>query len=240
MDIKLGILGGLGPAATTNFMNRILEMTDASIDQQHIDMLVFNAPSIPDRTAYIEKSSEAINPLYKMKELAVAMEMVGIETIVIPCVTAHYFYDEIMLDSNCRGLNIIKETANYLKERCISKVGVLATDGTIKSQLFQRLLETEGIAPIIPSVSKQSNVMDIIYKQIKCGKAIDIELFNGITKELFDLGAQVIILGCTELSIIKNSHELKGPYLDVIDVLAQRCVQEYGELKEEYKELITH
>lgn len=240
MDIKLGILGGLGPAATTNFMNRIIEMTDASRDQEHMDMLVFNVPSIPDRTAYIQSPELAPSPLVKMKSTVATMENIGIETIVIPCATAHYFYDEIMRDSKCKGFNLVKESINYLKERQIKKVGILATDGTIKGGVFQNLLEEEGMEAIIPSKTKQSNIMNIIYKQVKCGEAVDIGLFNDITQELFDCGAQVIILGCTELSIIKNSYEIEGSFLDVIDVLAQRCVQEYGELKEEYKELITH
>lgn len=240
MDIKLGILGGLGPAATANFMNQIIQMSEASTDQEHIDMLIANVPSIPDRTSYIKNSIKEPNPLTKMVEIAKFMEESGVESIAIPCITAHYFHYELAQNCQCNIFNAVEETAKYLKKHNISKVGVLATDGTIKSELFQKTLLEYNVEPVIPSEHNQEKVMDIIYDQVKKGHSVDMKLFNSISDELLDKGAEVIILGCTELSIIKNSQAIEGRYLDVIDVLAMRCVEEYGKVKEEYQELITN
>lgn len=239
MNIKLGILGGLGPAATANFMNKIIEMTDATKDQEHIDMLVFNVPSIPDRTAFIKEGQKYPSPLSKLTQVAKALETNHVETIAIPCVTAHYFYEEVSKSVSCKVLNLVEETAKYLNENGVQKVGIMATDGTVDTGLFQRIFKQEKIEYILPSIEQQRQVMDIIYGQIKQGLTPDLWSFKEVSQELFSRGAEVIILACTELSIIKNKEVIGPGYLDVIDVLAMTCVKNHGKLKENYKELIS-
>ncbi|MDO4281715.1 MAG: amino acid racemase, partial [Peptococcaceae bacterium] len=132
MKQAVGVIGGVGPMATVYFMQRVIEMTKADCDQEHINMIVFNDCDIPDRTAFITKRSPD-NPVPLMAEDAERLEAAGCEFVVIPCNTAHYFYEELQRAVDIPVVNIVTETIRYAKEmtkdlRC---VGILATTGTI-------------------------------------------------------------------------------------------------------------
>lgn len=235
---RLGIIGGLGPMATAYFLQLLIDMTQAETDQEHIDMVIYNTPSIPDRTAYIlGKSSDS--PLPKMLEIGKKLENEGVSCIAIPCMTAHYFHANLVEQLNTPVIHGIEETAAYLKERNYEAVGVMATDGTVKSGLFSDSLSKYGIKTIYPSEDGQQYVMDIIYGDVKAGRDIEMDKFKKVNTELRSHGAQVIVLGCTELSMVKRDYPLGAGYLDVMDVLARACVKRCGILKESYEELIT-
>ena len=235
---RLGIIGGLGPMASAYFMQLVIQMTDAKIDQEHIETILYSCPSIPDRTQYIIGESTE-NPLPKMCEVGKGLVQSGAEIIAIPCVTAHYFHDELEKEVGVSVIHAIKETAEYLKERNITTVGVMATDGTVQSGLFSMEMEREGIHCIYPSPENQKLVMSIIYDDVKSGKRISMNKLNKVASELFMTGAQVILLGCTELSIAKRDYPLSAGFLDVMEVLAKCSVEQCGTLKKEYEELIT-
>ena len=164
----LGVIGGLGPLATVYFMQLVVEMTDASKDQEHIEMIVHSRPSIPDRTNYILKRSED-NPLPHMLDIEKKLVSQGAQVIAIPCITAHYFQPE--LDRHgIKVINAIKETAVYLKKSGIRKAGIMATDGTIESGLFQEAFKEYDIDFIVPDEDNQKKVMSLIYNDIKAGK----------------------------------------------------------------------
>jgi aspartate racemase len=235
---KLGIIGGLGPMATAFFMQMVIEMTEAEVDQNHIEMLIHNCPSIPDRTSYILDNSKK-NPAIPMSKIGQGLVLNGAEIIAIPCITANYFLQTLSKSVKAPIINTIFETTKYLKERGIKKIGLMATDGTVKSQIFQSELEKEEITFVIPEALEQRYVMDIIYNDVKATKPVDMNKFMDISKNLWNQGAEVIVLGCTELSIIRRDECIGAGYLDAMQVLAKCSVEQCGNLKENYYELIT-
>lgn len=235
---RLGIIGGLGPMATAYFLQLIIEMTDADTDQEHIEVLLHNKPQTPDRTRYILGLSNE-NPMPFLLQTGRGLVAAGAEILAIPCITAHYFQEQLEKEISCPIIHAIEETAKYLREEKIKKIGIMATDGTIESQLFQKILEREGISCIIPTREKQKYVMNIIYDNVKAGKTVDMELFEEVSNYLFKQGAEVVILGCTELSMVKRDCHIGAGFLDVMDVLARKAVISCGNLKKEYNHLIT-
>ncbi len=234
----LGIIGGLGPMATAYFLQLITNMTDAGKDQEHIEVLLHSKPQIPDRTGYILGISKE-NPMPHLAQIGKKLTEQGADIIAIPCITAHFFQSKLEEEIKCPIINAIDETALYLKEEKITKVGIMATDGTIKSELFQNVMKKYDIDCVIPQTPFQQKVMSIIYDNVKAGKEIDMEAFEEVSHHLFGSGAQVILLGCTELSMVKRDCEIKAGYLDVMEVLARCAVVNCGKLKQEYKHLIT-
>ncbi len=235
---KLGIIGGLGPMATAYFMRRIIEMTDAATDQENIEMVVYNTPSIPDRTGFIlGKSKES--PLPKIVELANQLERQNVDYIAVPCITAHFFHHDIAKSVFVPVSNGIQEAGEYLSRRGIKKVGIMATDGTAQTKLFDSVFKDFGIECIYPDPECQKLTMSIIYDDVKAGKPVDMEEFEVVKTQLLEKGAQVVILGCTELSIVKRDNNVGDNVLDIIDVLAQDCVKKCAILRPEYEELIT-
>ncbi len=235
---KLGIIGGLGPMATAYLLELIINMTQAETDQQHIESIIYNCPWIPDRTQFILKKS-ACSPLPAMTEAGQRLAAQEVSQIAIPCITAHYFHKELEEAIGLPIIHAISETAKYLAQRNCKTVGIMATDGTVQTGLFSAEFEKYGIQCVYPSASCQAYVMDLIYKEVKAGKPVSMEKFRQVSQELFAAGAQTIVLGCTELSMIKRDHQLPAGYLDVLEVLAKCCVEQCGQLKEAYKELIT-
>lgn len=233
---RLGIIGGLGPMATAYFLQLIIEMTDAKTDQDHIETILYSFPKTPDRTKYILGLSK-LNPAEDMIKIGKSLAEQKVEVLAIPCITAHYFHQELEEKIGLPVVHGIRETAEYLVERDIKTVGVMATDGTIQSKLFQMEMESHGIQVVIPDETNQSLVMKLIYDDVKAGKPANMENFQKVSDYLKEQGAQIIILGCTELSVIKRDEKLQAGYLDVLDVLARSCVLSCGTLKEKYKEI---
>lgn len=236
---KLGVIGGLGPMATVRFLELIIRMTKASCDQEHLDMVIYNYPSIPDRTSFILQKSNQ-NPIKEIMELGIKLQNEKVDYIAIPCITAHCYFKELEKKIETPIINMVKETAVYLNTRQIHKVGVLATDGTIQTKIFQKQIERLGMEAIIPSEKKQKYVMDLIYTDIKAGRPISMQKFQSVDKELRENGADVIILGCTELSMIKREEAIGPGYIDAMEVLAMKSIKLCGlPVRREFDELIT-
>ena len=138
--MRLGIIGGLGPMATAYFMELLINMTDAKCDQDHLEMIIYNCPSIPDRTAYILGKSNA-NPVVPIIKIGKKLKEQNVDCISIPCITAHYFHDEIEEKTGCKVIHAIRDTSYMLKEAGLTKIGIMATDGTIQSRIFQNEIE---------------------------------------------------------------------------------------------------
>lgn len=238
-DKTLGVIGGLGPIATAHFMELVINMTDAKNDQQHLPMIVYNMPFIPDRTAYILDNTKE-NPLPEMLRIGNQLSTQGVDCIAIPCVTAHYFFDALEAGISVPLINGVKETVRHLKENGIRKVGIMATDGTVRSGIFHRELIAQGLEPVVPDDKGQENVMHLIFQNIKAGKPAEMERFHDAAASLRRHGAEAIILGCTELSLIKRDNTIGAGFIDAMEVLAQQSVLTCGKpLKQEYCCLIT-
>lgn len=236
-DKTLGVIGGLGPMATAYFMQLVIEMTDAARDQEHFPMIVYSMPQIPDRTKFLLGESKE-SPLEPIQQCGRNLHRDGAEVLAIPCITAHAMHEKIQEGIDVPVIHAIKECVNYLKQRGIERVGLEATDGTVKTRVFQKELEAAGIEVVLPSKDGQAKVMDIIYGNVKAGKPVDMKAFAEVEKELLEAGAQVIILGCTELSMVKRDYPLRDIYLDALEVLARAAVLYCGQLRPDKEELI--
>ncbi len=222
----LGILGGLGPLATVYFMDLIVKMTDAKTDQDHISMIVLNHAAIPDRTDYILDNTKP-NPLPVMMADAKKLEMAGASFIVMPCNTAHFFYEQIQENINIPMLNIIEETVKFAKEKKgIKKLGILATKGTVSADSYQTMCEKHGLEWAIPNDNDEQTLMNIIYNEVKAGKRVSADEFIRIIDNMRADGCDGVALGCTELSVINKDLALcRQDVVDSLEVLAIRSIE---------------
>ena len=239
MSKVLGIIGGLGPLATAYYYELITNMTDVERDQDHIEIWIHSVPQIPDRTSYIVGASDE-NPLPELIKTGSKLVDLGADCIAMPCITAHYFHQDLVAGIHAPVIHLVEETVEYLRSRGIERVGIMATDGTVRSGLFQQELERRGLKAIVPEPEFQKDVMHLIYENIKIGSIPEMDRFERVAEHLRSGGAQVIILGCTELSLIKRDQKIGAGFLDAMEVLAVRAIEMCeGKLKEDYKELIT-
>ncbi len=225
-DKMVGILGGVGPLATVYFMEMLVRMTDARADQEHIDAVVFQHASIPDRTKYILGQSGE-NPLDKMTADAQKLEAMGASFLVLPCNTAHYFFDSIQQSVSIPMLNIVEEAVRYAAalHPGLRRVGILATDGTIATHTYQAVCAKNGLEAVAPEREDQRTVMEIIYSQVKAGAPVDMDAFHAVAARLRRRGCGAVILGCTELSVLYRDFQLDSRFfVDSLEVLAKRTI----------------
>ena len=223
----LGILGGLGPMASVYFCEMLIAHTRSERDSDHINFLLSSRADTPDRSSFIlGRSSE--DPTSAMTEEARRLESAGADLIAIPCNTAHYFYDRICEAVSTPILNIITETARFCHASGVSKIGVLATEGTAASGAYTKFLDGYGIELIPLTPEEQHTVSQIIFDQIKRGNAPDINEFFGVTDALRRRGAELIVLGCTELSLVKKKYCLPNYVIDSLELLALSAISACG------------
>ncbi len=227
MKKKLGIIGGLGPMASALFLQILTAQTDADRDQEHLEALLYSRPQTPDRTAFLLGKSQD-NPLPVMLDSGRQLERMGCEVLVIPCMTAYGFYGQMKDAFQAELINPITESARVLKERGCGAVGIMATDGTLQVGTFQKALTAEGIRPVIPDQNNQREVMSLIYDEVKSGKDADMERFHAVAHSMRAQGAECVILGCTELSVINDRHRIGPGFLDAMEVLAHRAITACG------------
>ncbi len=235
MQKILGVIGGMGPEATAYFYEEIIAHTKASKDQDHINMVILNCASMPDRTEAI-KSGKHDELLATMKAEVEKLEKCGAGNIAIPCNTSHYFMDRIREMTDIPVINMIDETARHVAEGEIKvkKVGILATDGAISTGLYQKACSDHGLVAEVPDPDSQKKVMSLIYDDIKAGKMGDEDKFHDAVTNLQSKGCNVIILGCTELSVYKKHHKVPIHCVDALDVLVRESIIRSGA---EYEEL---
>ncbi|MDO5118937.1 MAG: amino acid racemase [Coriobacteriales bacterium] len=229
----LGILGGVGPLATAYFMELLIKKTPAHTDQDHMPMIVFNDPQIPDRTAYI-LDHEKPNPQGEMAKVARWLEEAGSDYIAIACNTAHYFYDAINEAVSIPVVNIMEETSERISSLVLagSNVGLLATEGTVESGVFQGYFERYGLRCMAPDPDGQARISHLIYDCVKANQPYDEQEFLEEAYRLRDAGCEAVVVGCTELSVIYQELERKPRWLlDSLDILADRCVQIYQQAR---------
>lgn len=227
---KLGIIGGLGPAATVRLFERIVELTNVDCDQDHLDITVLNRPQIPDRTAFLLGREGAQNFVGPMQQAARDLEAAGCEVLCTPCNTAHSRYGEIAgVLEVANFVHMPRVTAAFAKSLGCTRVGILATDGALAAGVYQDALTREGLAYECPAEKEQATVMSIIYDEVKAGRPVDFDRFRVICGRLLERDCDGIILGCTELSCIgAPTHYMGMAIIDALDVLAWRCVCQCG------------
>lgn len=220
----LGVIGGVGPLATAYFIELIVKYTKAIRDQDNIDTIILNHCSIPDRTDFIMGRSNE-NPVDYIVKDAKLLQSMGCRHIAIPCNTMHSFYKQYSQITDVNFINMIEKTSEYLVVNSIKKVGILATDGTINSKIYQNTLNANGIQYLTLDSSNQTELMSLIYNSIKANKPFDITKFNKIINYFINSQCEKVLLACTELSLIKKDYNLDiSIYIDSLEVLAKTCV----------------
>jgi aspartate racemase len=221
----IGILGGMGPEATLDLYRHIIELTPASRDQDHIQVLIYSNPKIPNRTKAIAEGGES--PLPHLIESARLLEKSGAGIIAMPCNAAHHFLPEIRREIGIPFLDMIEETCRRLRAQLpdARAVGLIASIGTVCSGVYARTLSKAGVDALIPSTGDQQRIQMAI-DQVKTGmhNRSTQETFQSIGLRLMKAGAQAIILGCTEVPLAFNPGEVNYPSLNSTRILAEAAV----------------
>lgn len=217
MSFRIGIIGGMGPMAGVLLQKIVIEATPAQKDQDHIQVVCFTNPQIPDRTSSLQND----NGVSFAKELIKSGELLlgaGVDVIAIPCNTAHTKIRYLEEHLPVPIVNMVSICVSSIKSEFpeARQIGVLATDGTIETKLYQDELATNGLKAILPDPTKQRTIMEIIYG-IKAGKKYKIDELQKIIDSLAARQADMVILACTELSL--GYEKLSQNPLKIIDPL---------------------
>jgi len=228
MKRTIGIIGGMGPLATCDLYNKIISCTDAVADTEHVHVIIDSNNSIPDRTAAILNGGT--NPVPAIAKSARRLERAGADVLIMPCNTAHYFFNEIQDAVKIPFLHMIRETALELKAQGIKKVGLLATNGTLRTGIYDDVLTEYEIEYVKPESSKNKHaIMGVVYDSIKAGNySYDTTEFSAAVDSLLVEGAQCLILGCIELPPAFEIFGLNYPYIDPGLTLAKAAVKFAG------------
>ncbi|MES2349599.1 MAG: amino acid racemase, partial [Pseudomonadota bacterium] len=233
-SFKLGIVGGVGPAATVDFMEKIISNTAARRDQDHVKLIVEHNPQIPDRTANLIGEGE--DPTLAIYAACKRLEANQADLIAIPCNTAHAYIERIRGQVEVPIINMLQETVSHISRHHAGEriVGLLATDGTVGSRVYHEAAAGAPFELLVPDNAHQALVMRAIYGKygVKAGYLegqCRQDLIQAL-EHLLDAGASVVILGCTELPLLlqENSAFQLGDrsvaLLDPTAILARRCV----------------
>jgi len=220
----IGIIGGMGPEATLELFHRILACTPAQRDQDHYRILIDNNPKIPDRTAAI--LGHGADPLSALLASARTLQQAGASFLVMPCNTAHHWLPALRRSISIPILDMVNETAKHVLNHRppLKTIGLLATTGTLKVELYQKALEEKGLTSLVPRPDEQSSVMEAIYR-IKAGDYAAKDAVLHIAQQLIRRGAAGLVLGCTELSLIAKEEAVGCPLFDPLSILAREAVK---------------
>lgn len=218
----VGVLGGMGPKATIDFVDTLLSLTEARADQDHVRMFIDSNPTVPDRTAHL--LGEGSSPLPHLLQMARQLEKGGASLLVMPCNTAHAYFSELEKAVDIPFLDMIRVTAASVAQRFSvgRTVGLLATRGTIRAGLYQRALLDQGRPDVLlPGSDGQMEVQAAI-ERVKAGNVhAAAELLAPVIRSLRERGASLFLLGCSEIPLIT---ETAFPELEVVN--ATRCLAE--------------
>lgn len=213
----------MGPAATVLFFQRIVELTAATHDQGHIPVLVFNNPQIPDRSEAI--LNNGLSPLQKLAESALVLQKSGADFICIPCNTAHFWFCDLQNRIDIPIVHLIETVREQAIQQCqnLSTIGLLATEGTIRSGLYQKVFDAFNIEVVSPDAEGVKALQKAIHG-LK-NKSRDCSTIQEIAKKMMKQQVQGIILGCTELGLIASDLQADIPIFDSIEVLARKAIR---------------
>lgn len=224
----IGIIGGMGPEATLDLMRRVLALTPARDDNDHIHMIVDNNPKVPSRIARLIEGT-GIDPAPELIRMARGLEAAGATSLAIPCNTAHAYAGEIAQSVSIPLLDMVKLTAGRLSRmdppNC--RVGILASTAVRMLGLYDAALEPFGLSLVWPE--RQLDLMDII-RAVKGGDTSPAtgKVFADIATDLTANGAEMVLIACTELSILAASLDATVSVLDALDVLSEAIVAQAG------------
>ena len=222
----VGVLGGMGPDATVDFMTKVIALTPADRDQDHLHMLVDHNPTVPNRQTFILGGDEDPGPA--MAAMASRLEVAGADFLVIPCNTAYAFQKSILDVISIPLISIIDESIDAIGEKApdAKAVGLLATNGCLQAGVYQSAMAAKDLVAVMPEDDELEQLMTLV-NGIKAGhKGSDVSAsMRKLAEALVDRGAAAIIAGCTEIPLVLDDSMLEVPLISSTDVLAQRTVQ---------------
>jgi aspartate racemase len=220
-----GVLGGMGPDATIDFMSKVIALTGGRSDQDHIRMIVDHNPKVPDRQAAIFEGAEDPGPA--LARMAKGLESAGADFLVIVCNSAHAFLNPVRQATTLPLVSIIDVTLEEVSRSCprAKRAGLLATDGLIASGIYQDALEAAGLEPVLPRDEDLKALM-VLIRKIKAGdRSREVAQEMGTLAELLaSAGADIIIAGCTEIPLVLNAAVITVPVISSTDALARKTV----------------
>ena len=225
----IGILGGMGPLATADLFQKIVLLTKADTDREHIRVYIDSNANIPDRTAAILSGGE--DPVPEMASALRHLEACGADCIIMPCNTAHYFLPRLQAMTKIPFLSILTAAAEACKAQFPGKtVGILATRGTLAANLYQEALAQAGVPYLVPDAPAQDALMRVIYDGVKAGKSPDSYRADFLTvlEQMSAGGAEVFLLGCTELPLAAEALNIALPTVDPTAELAKASIRFCG------------
>ena len=232
MRKTIGVLGGMGPEATAHFFSLIIRHTAAAKDQDHVPVLIYNLPQIPERTPAILGRGPSPVPLLRKGVLTLARA--GVDFIVIPCVSAHAFLADVRRSSPVPVLSLVEEALAGAKKMnpSLKRVGLLASTGTVQSGLFARPFAAAGIETIAPTQKEQARVMDAVFGRggVKAGltEGRPRKLVLDIAGRLIRRGAEAIIAGCTEIPLVLRDEDIPVPLIEPMRAAARAAIARAG------------
>ena len=223
----IGIIGGMGPLATADLFEKIILHTRASCDQEHLRVYIDSNTSIPDRTVAL--LCGGADPTPELVSSARGLEAQGADVLIMPCNTAHNFYDAVQAAVSVPVLHMIRLTARALTDRGVRTAGLLATDGTVRTGIYQRTFAGTGVELLVPEEGGQRAIMDMIYQGVKAGRRdYDAASARRAMESLMRRGAETLILGCTELPLAVKLYGLEFPVTDPTLELALGAIRFAG------------
>ena len=221
-----GVLGGMGPIATVDFMSRVITLNPISNEEDHIHLIVDQNPHIPNRQIKSISQKELISSL--LIESAQKLESIGANFIIMPCNTAHIFADDIKKVIGVPFISIVEETVGeilklYPKHK---QIGLMATSACIESEIYQKALTNKDKLAVCPDQKFQEQCMQTIFA-IKDGEEINPmrNRMIEVAEHIIDKGAETIIAGCTEIPLIINSSDIEVPLISSTEILAIRTIE---------------
>ena len=217
----IGVLGGMGPLATIDFMQKVIEATPAERDQDHVPLIVYSVPQIPDRVGAACAGTD--EPLPAMLAGIRTLEQAGVEAIAIACNTAHAWYNQMAAATNVKIIHMVQAVISAASQNN-GPVALMATVGTLQAGIYQGYMEKAGWQALVPQPDVQSVIIDAI-AAVKLG---DIDRarasFDFAATSLLEAGAQLLLLACTELPVAAKGSIHEARCLDATACLAQACV----------------
>lgn len=220
----IGVLGGMGPEATASFYMKLIKATPVSKDQDHHHVIIDSNPKIPDRTQAILQGGPS--PISEMIQTASNLEKSGSTVLVMPCITAHYFYNEVSEAVSIPVYHVLKGLSDYIRTNYpdVKKIGVLSTTATQKMQLFQQSIN--GVDIIHPNEDIQKHkVMEAIFGEEGIKRGGEVNGTKQLLKEAADYlieekQCELIIGGCTEIELALKPEDISVPFIDPMEVAA--------------------
>ena len=217
----LGVLGGMGPAATLDFLAKLQRATPAVVDQDHLRVLVDLNPKVPDRNAALAGTGRSPGPV--LAAMAAGLERAGADGLVMVCNSAHAFTGDIRAALIRTPLiGIIEQTVTAVRREHpqVRRVGLLAAAACLDARLYQDAFEAAGVAVTAPEGELRARFMALLYriKAAELGSAARADM-AAIAQTLIDQGAELIVSGCTEVPLVLGSADLQAPLVDSTDVL---------------------